>query len=1354
MKKHWRAFTGLLVCFAILAAGTIGYFLNNDFLVKEKNHSNVVASIATSANAGDFVILEIVPDMSYAQLGYLQAGSEPIDILKASKAGKADEIAKIAGGGVTLKKTIDGETYKQLNQIYDNMDKYWEQTASGSSIQANNKYTFVGGKSFPINTNSLRSMFSSQISSDDKVVVKTVTAKDLNAAETSDIKALLDKTDLIYVSESYVDGAKSAQQDLAKNYAGESNPGQKFTSGKCDASWSVVKTIFQYVADKENPLPIMMDKEIYTDALSTDSESVDTVQYELNRNVKYASKTKDTWEANGDLFKKTTYKAGTSKAASNNNMYKLYLMSMFRDPAEFYNLFVESKLIDGSGKYALQSGNAASYWNTYTFLPCKKEIKHSDHEEGDTSFWENDMSISLEPKSGKWVNCNGISFEQNKSSSFLDSKNEIVQILKYKPRSCINGETYDVLELEPANHFSLSAAYIEQLLPYTSYTTKDTFKLKITKMTTAEYVGKTSELASNYDLVYIGNDIKGLHTKKDSNGKLITDYSSKNEHMNGVIYAHLGAKVLFNYGQLTDTSNSNGSNSNGVAFFNAGDSGTLHYSGNDITELKKKQLTTYLDTGLPVVVADGLIKDAKKDSPMYFNDKSNNNMRNFLKERADDLLSLDFNYRSVSDEEANEKINRLTKKKPTLTISSLRAGGTTYTDLSKCNVYKFDKNSENRKFTFSYKVDNPEDSTADFVLNFYVDKNADGRFTKAERIGGKSFTGNGSNYTYTFSMNPSYTGAFTWKIEVYPKNNPGMVCSQIGYSTIRFTNNDVAKRTVHVLQVQAVGGNNKHNTDWGRGKAQQINLSDSAFTKYLKQDEVSKDFDIKITVIDLQDFTYGKDGSEYYNKDHGGWYDKNYKEKLSRVNLQEKYDMIIFGFADSYRDLEFNNTKIAKDIQDYIDAGKSVMFSHDLTSQINNENALKDEKNTSVFMENTNGKGFNKWMRDAMGLDRYNQGKRISSKKSCNNYTKTSDGEKYGFTYTALMQYSNFRRNWNKGGKNHIDGWFGPYNPLYINLLSRNNQESGKDAGKGWPYIGIPDGASTPEDGDAYATQRVTEVNEGQITKYPFDLSEYKNSDGTYPISTTHGQAYQLNVESDDVVCWFALSDKGNGKGWYSASPNDAANNYYIYNKGNVTYTGVGHSKLSEMTEFEKKLFINTMIAALRAGVEGPQPEITNGFNIPEGDEDCYVVYADVDADSEDKEFNKTEDVEFYAHDDSTKAEFVYVSLAVQGKKGEEYEEVSDGYTLVDQNGNTLSPVTITSEEDGETHKAWKIKKSDLASDSGVITYTIKYPRAVLEHQASQKFKIYAYSYEGEGKYKVKGYQYGGIMRRAQFKLD
>lgn len=1339
MKKHWKALTGLLICFAILATGVVGFFMSNNMLVEESKRSAVSANLVGSLKLDDFVILEIVPDKSYAQLGYLQEGSEPIDLLAACKDGKAEEIAKIVGDGVELKKTIDGSTYKRLSKVYDDMEKYWEKTASGSSIQSNNKYTFIGGNSFALNKNTLANAFSSQVGTDEKIVVKTVTAKELNEANTDELKALLDKVDFVYVSESYVDGAENGQKELAKDYIkgdkGGINVDKTFASNNYDADWKVVKTIFEYVGNKEEPLPIMMDQKIYTDG-NLEKKNVSTKQYALNRDVKYNKSTKDSWKvcaSNGEegkknLFHITDYTAGSDKAAANNNMYKLYLMTMFRDPAEFYNLFVESGLVDG-GTYDLQSGDAAKYWNTYTFLPCKKEIKYSNHEKGDKDFWEKEMAITLSAKGGKWVNCNAISFEKNGVSAFVDSKKEIGSIFDYAPRSCISGRSYSVLELEPANAFSLSEAYIEQMLPYTSYTTSSSLKMKITKMTTAEYIGKIDSLASNYDLIYIGNEIDGLHTD-DAVTK--TDYGPKNEDMDGVIYAHYGAKVLFNYNSPSTTSSSSNGASNGRAFFGSGDSGSLRFSGNDITTLKKQELVTYLKTGLPIVVADGLITDAKKSDPKYFNDASNNNMRNFLKDQEGDLLSLDFNYRTVSSKNAEEKLERLTRRKPTLKISSLTAGGASYTDLSKCNVYKFDKNSENRKFTFSYSVDNPEDSNADFVLNFYVDKNADGRFVKSERVGGKSFKANGNNYSYTFSMNPNYTGAFTWKIEVYPRNNSGMVCSQVGYSTIRFTNNDVSKKTVHVLQVQAVAGNNKHNTSWGREKAQQIDLSKDEFMDLLDEAEVTKDYDIKITVIDLEAFTYGQSN---LRSSKGGWKDKNYKENLDRDDLQEKYDMIIFGFADSYRDLEFNSTKIAQDVQDYIDAGKSVLFSHDLTSQINDKSILIDEANSSVYMENTNGYGFNKWMRDAMGLDRYNQGKRVSSKKNCSGYTKTSVGEKYGFTYTALMQYSNFRRAWPGATRENEKKYFGPYDYLYLNLKTNN---------QGWPDID-----------QGYASTSVTNVNDGQITKYPFDLSEYKKSDGSYPIAKTHGQAYQLNMESDDVVCWFALSDDKNGKGWYSASPNDVANNYYIYNKGNVTYTGVGHSKLSEMTRFEKKLFVNTIIAALRAGVEGPQPQITNGYNIPEGAEDRYAVYADVDADSEDKEFTKTEDVEFYAVDDSTDSEYVYVSLAIQ-QEDETYKAVSasDGYELVDSSGKVISEMTIKKKDGTESVKAWKIKKTDLASASGEITYTIKYPRAILETQSSQNFKIYAYSYEGEGKYEIKGYQYGALMRRALFKLD
>lgn len=1417
MKKHWKEWVGIAACIAIVSVVLVGFFKNSK-LLKEKAPSDTSVDFVGSLSEDDFVVLEIVPDESYAQLGYLQEGLEPVDIIKACQDGKAEDIAKVAGNSVSVAKRINQSTYQHLMKVYgeEKVKNNWEQVASGSAASAN-VYELTSGNSFVINKNKLEETFSFALGMDQNLAVKTVTAKELKEADSPSVKALLKITDFVYVLDSYVD--ENAQKVLSN----VSDTGKTFVDS--DLDWEAVDVIFERVADQKNPLPIMIDKKVYENALGKSNKTVSTKQYELNRSVKYekasggtndnsataspeATSNVKTWKTNGDLFKKTTWTAGSNKNASNNNMYKLYLMTMFRDPAEFYNLFVESKLIK-DGSYDLQDSDAATYWNTYTFLPCKKEIRTSDHEEGNEEFWKTEMAITLLPKDGKWVNCNVMSF-QNAVSNLVDSKSEIKTIMQYQSRSCMEGRTYEVLELEPANHFSLSAAEIEQMLPYTSYSDGTSFKLEITKMTTAEFIGKIDDLASNYDLIYIGKDIGGLHTTTDSNGKTITDYGETNGDMNGVIYAHVGAKVPFNYSSAKDTSESNwtdyndGGNSNGAAFFDKGDKGSLRYSGNDITNLKKTQLKTFLNTGLPIVVADGLIADVKKVKPDYFNDLTYNNMYNFLKENENNLLSVDFNYRAVSSEEAEKQLNRLTKRKPTLTIDSLTAGTTTYKDLSKCNVYEFEKASENRKFTFNFNVDNPEDSNADFRFELYIDKNADGRFIKSELVGAKKFKANGSDVTYTFSMNPRYTGAFTWKVAVYPINNTGMVCSQIGYSTIRFSD-DVNQRKVHVLQVQAVKGNDKHATDWGRSKAQQIDLSNKAFIDLLDDAAVSTDYDIKIKVIDMEAFTYGdsshRNSGDSNKRGGGGWTDSNFANVvLNRGNMAEYYDMIIFGFADSYRDAEFNNDGIAADIQAYIDAGKSVLFSHDLTSQINNVDITGDGsqlRGVAAGMETTNGRGFNHWLRDAMGLDRYEQGRRApiwdgngdkqEGKKStaqCKAYTKTDLKEKYGFTYTSLMQYSNFRKNeYFSDGNYHKDGWFGPYNNLYINLLS-----SGGAGRLHWPYIGIEnDGESTPENGDAYVTSRVTLVNDGQITKYPFDLSKckedtkveggktiYPNYDketDTYKIAKTHGQTYQLNMESEDVVCWFALSDKQNNKGesgWYSSSPNDVANNYYIYNKGNVTYTGVGHSTLSEMSDFEKKLFVNTIIAALRAGIEGPQPVITNGYSVSDGNEERSVIYADVDADSEAEEFAKAENVEFYATDESTKSDYVYVTLEVEEEKenAKAYNELklsggkmvdSEGheYKIVDSSGNEVTPMTIAVDgETGITHAVWKIKKTDLVSATGEITYMIKYPRAVLKNESSQNFKVVAYSYEGEGMSKIKGYQYGNLMRLSLFKLD
>ena len=102
-------------------------------------------------------------------------------------------------------------------------------------------------------------------------------------------------------------------------------------------------------------------------------------------------------------------------------------------------------------------------------------------------------------------------------------------------------------------------------------------------------------------------------------------------------------------------------------------------------------------------------------------------------------------------------------------------------------------------------------------------------------------------------------------------------------------------------------------------------------------------------------------------------------------------------------------------------------------------------------------------------------------------------------------------------------------------------------------------------------------------------------------ISTTHGQYYQLALEQDkdindnsdgcnDVVVWYCLP-----RGAYGESKNDVRNNYYLYSKGNVIYTGAGHSTISK--EEEIKLFINAIVAAANVTAVQPQVNFVSSLN-------------------------------------------------------------------------------------------------------------------------------------------------------------
>lgn len=113
--------------------------------------------------------------------------------------------------------------------------------------------------------------------------------------------------------------------------------------------------------------------------------------------------------------------------------------------------------------------------------------------------------------------------------------------------------------------------------------------------------------------------------------------------------------------------------------------------------------------------------------------------------------------------------------------------------------------------------------------------------------------------------------------------------------------------------------------------------------------------------------------------------------------------------------------------------------------------------------------------------------------------------------------------------------------------------------------------------------QKVKKINSAQINQYPFVLT---GSD-SIGVAKTHAQWFQINLEDEDVVPWFNLSD-----GNTTFDSLDSRNNYYTYSKGNITYSGTGHSKDSNsgsgFPSSELQLFVNTMIKAERGANHSP----------------------------------------------------------------------------------------------------------------------------------------------------------------------
>lgn len=315
--------------------------------------------------------------------------------------------------------------------------------------------------------------------------------------------------------------------------------------------------------------------------------------------------------------------------------------------------------------------------------------------------------------------------------------------------------------------------------------------------------------------------------------------------------------------------------------------------------------------------------------------------------------------------------------------------------------------------------------TRDLKAVLYIDTDFNDRYNPEEVVVEQAITSNTT--TLSYKLPKGYSGIRNWKLELVD-NFTGLKDYESG--RIKFKHETVQ---IKVLQVTPPSDSSS------------LKRENNMKQSFLKREG---EYNIAIDVINMNTFK-----SSYHN------------------NLNGKYDMVIFGFGDSYNvNAQLNESSVTS-LKEYIASQQSIMFTHD-----------------TVFKANSNDN--NLWVRNFMG----------------------ATGQK---------------------------------NPQ-------------TDLGFGAPN----------------QSTRTVKVNDGLITNYPYELAD------SIKIANTHNQYFTLDLEDEEVTPWFNIEGS-------SRDVNDSYNHYYMYTKGNITYSGTGHTSTG-FPEAEQQLFVNTMYRAFLGANHAP----------------------------------------------------------------------------------------------------------------------------------------------------------------------
>ena len=723
--------------------------------------------------------------------------------------------------------------------------------------------------------------------------------------------------------------------------------------------------------------------------------------------------------------------------------------------------------------------------------------------------------------------------------------------------------------------------------------------VEITTMTTSEFVGHIDDLNTKYDMIYLGDDDKDL----DYDGNFRPDDKVLYYHVGGNRLARYELQGLMNHDYVTNGSQKKAATVGETDSTTGTTIGSVRGSGNDITKEIKNKLVNFAKSGYPVVVAGNIYGENKKTISTTLVDNSS-----YIYDFLNEVKGFDNVYKE-GEITADEDINFCAElPKPKIELSSYPPSAIGTGD-GPSNEFL---TGENMTFQFQI-IDEAQASPANAEYNceLYIDLNCDGNFSKSEKLDDIAVMQNGNvikkeNGIYQLSLNTTYTVSrkipqeyiklMPWKLVVTNNNNSEIRTSEIGYT--KRQNTTSTQNTINVLQIIP---NNSAECTWNLA-------TDTTFQNLF--DKV-KDFNVKISTITV------------------GQYETQYSANATYLN---QYNMLIIGFCDgagygsSYGGNNPTNFSEngAQRILEFANTGKSVILAHDNTSSSVYD---RTAQNGGISGDST-WKGwayfFNQTLRRASGMDRYG----ITAPQS------TSDILKQAKELDTNAQSTD----WNAISKNSSDMAY------YLN----KNKEKTYSETQGFTNGKLRIANTTRETGSTEVTTTASQVNEGAITEYPYKI------DKKITVAPTHFQYYQLALEenadeddSGDLVVWYCLGDKDNktGNGYYAHSPNDVRNNYYIYSYKNIIYTGVGHKPVTDNGNLmEKKLFVNTIIAAYNAQAVNPELMFVKQANINAAQEKTVYYTLDNVNFNESQELIKNKPLEF--HLKVTDSNLVGTSLA------------------------------------------------------------------------------------------------------------